>query len=244
MKNEIHTFLEQNQEKSHIDTNPLITELPSYVQRQLVVRIYSLLSIQLMVTVGIASLFTLHHPSQLWIIENKNLYLVSFIASFACIFLFSCYQKRYPLNLILFFAFTLCESYGISTLSAMYAYHGQGLLVLESAGITMGIFMMLTLYVFNSKKDFRFLEPFLFSTLIVIVFMSMITIFFGPLPFFNLVISSVGILLFVGYILYDTSVIIKTIEPDSALSGAMQLYLDVLNLFLFILECITSSRAD
>ena len=126
----------------------------------------------------------------------------------------------------------------------MYAYHGQGLLVLESAGITMGIFMMLTLYVFNSKKDFRFLEPFLFSTLIVIVFMSMITIFFGPLPFFNLVISSVGILLFVGYILYDTSVIIKTIEPDSALSGAMQLYLDVLNLFLFILECITGSRAD
>lgn len=248
MKNEIHKFIEKNQMNTqnidNVDTNPLITELPSYVKKQLIVKIYSLLSMQLMFTVGIASLFTLHQPLQEWVIHNKNLYFASFFASFACIFLFSCYQKRFPINLICFIGFTTCESYAIGALSAIYAYQGQGLLVLESAAVTMGIFMMLTIYVCASNRDFRFLEPFLFSTLLVILFMSVITTFWGPIPFLSLMISFTGILLFIGYILYDTSIILKTIEPDNALSGAMQLYLDIINMFLFVLECLTSQRAD
>ena len=72
--------------------------------------------------------------------------------------------------------------------------------------------------------------------------MMLVSILFPTTPFLSIALSIFGIMLFVGYILYDTSEIIRTISPDDAFVGAIQLYLDVVNLFVFILQFLSSSR--
>ena len=51
-----------------------------------------------------------------------------------------------------------------------------------------------------------------------------------------MIFSLVGALLFVGYILYDTSVIVHHLGPDDYVVAAVTLYLDIINLFLYMLE--------
>lgn len=52
----------------------------------------------------------------------------------------------------------------------------------------------------------------------------------------RMVFSLVGALIFVGYILYDTSLIIHHFGPDDYIIAAVTLYLDIINLFLYLLE--------
>ena len=52
--------------------------------------------------------------------------------------------------------------------------------------------------------------------------------------------SACGALLFVGFILYDTSNILRNLSYDDYIIGAIQLYLDILNLFLYILQLLSS----
>ena len=52
----------------------------------------------------------------------------------------------------------------------------------------------------------------------------------------RMVFSLAGALLFVGYILYDTSLIIHHLGPDDYVVAAVTLYLDIINLFLYLLE--------
>jgi FtsH-binding integral membrane protein len=46
----------------------------------------------------------------------------------------------------------------------------------------------------------------------------------------------IGILIFSGYVLYDTSQIIQHLEPGEEVTGAIELYLDLLNLFVLIMR--------
>jgi len=52
----------------------------------------------------------------------------------------------------------------------------------------------------------------------------------------RMVFSLFGTLLFSGYILYDTSQIMHNLGPDDYVEGAINLYLDIINLFLYLLE--------
>jgi len=45
-----------------------------------------------------------------------------------------------------------------------------------------------------------------------------------------------GVLVFTGYILYDTSMIIHRFGPDDYIIASVELYIDLINLFLFILS--------
>ena len=51
-----------------------------------------------------------------------------------------------------------------------------------------------------------------------------------------MVFSVGGALLFSGYILYDTSVILHKLGPDDYIVAAINLYLDIVNLFLYLLQ--------
>lgn len=98
----------------------------------------------------------------------------------------------------------------------------------------------LTGYVALSKKDFSYLGSALTMGLFVILGASVLNIFLGS-NIFGLAIASVGLILFGGYVLYDTSRILRSEERD-AVGGAMKLYLDFLNIFLYLLRILGSRR--
>lgn len=57
----------------------------------------------------------------------------------------------------------------------------------------------------------------------------------------NMVYSGIGALLFCGYIVVDTQLIMKSYHLDDEVLAAIKLYLDILNLFLFILRMMRNS---
>src|SRR5882762_1413071 len=72
---------------------------------------------------------------------------------------------------------------------------------------------------------------------------SLLAIFVGGSAF-SLAIASVGILLFGGFILYDTSRMLRDPTNRDAVGAAIGLYLNFLNLFIFLLRILSSSRRD
>merc|ERR1719421_1294281 len=121
-------------------------------------------------------------------------------------------------------------SYTVGVVCAMHYEAGYGQLVLEALLLTGAVFASLTMYVMTTKKDFSFLGGALFSALLVLIFWGLLNSFFDFGPIQRTVFSMLGALLFIGYILYDTSMIIHHLGPDDYIIAALQLYLDIINL--------------
>jgi modulator of FtsH protease len=102
-------------------------------------------------------------------------------------------------------------------------------------------FTGLTSYALLSKRDFSFLGGFLSMGLWVLIGASLLSLFVGG-PSLSLAIASVGVLLFGGYILFDTSRILRDPTNRDPVGAALSLYLNFLNLFLFLLRILSSSR--
>ncbi len=98
----------------------------------------------------------------------------------------------------------------------------------------------LTGYVAVSKRDFSYLGSALTMGLFVILGAALLNLFLQS-SVLGLAIASVGVILFGGYVLFDTWRILRTDDRD-AVGGAMRLYLDFLNLFLFLLRIFGSRR--
>lgn len=126
----------------------------------------------------------------------------------------------------------------------MHTYVNGGSLIVSALGSTGLIFFGLSGYVLTTRKDFNFLGGFLFVGLIVAV-VAMLIGFFVKIPGLQLVISAALVIVFSGYILYDTSRIINNGERNYLLA-TIALYLDIVNLFqnLLILFGAMSGNRD
>jgi modulator of FtsH protease len=106
--------------------------------------------------------------------------------------------------------------------------------------LTGAAFTGLTTYTLVSRRDFSMLGAAL-NMGVWVLLGAMLLGFFVHAQVFQLAIASVGVLLFAGYILYDTSRIMRDGEDD-AIGAALRLFLDVINLFLFLVQILSSSR--
>ncbi len=107
--------------------------------------------------------------------------------------------------------------------------------------LTAAAFVGLSGYVFVSRKDFSYLGAALNMGLWVVLGAMFLGFFFHS-AVFQLAIASVGVLLFCGYILFDTSRMMRGRVGDDAVGAALGLFLDVVNLFLFLLRILSSRR--
>jgi modulator of FtsH protease len=144
------------------------------------------------------------------------------------------------LNLVALFGFTALTGVVISPLIGyVLAYNPQSLL---AAGVlTVGIFGGLTAYVFVSKKDFSFMRGMLMTGLIVVILAGVVNIFLGASAL-GFAVAAASLLLFSGFVLYDTSNIIRRYPTNEYVAGALSLYLDAFNIFLALLRLLNSSR--
>lgn len=118
--------------------------------------------------------------------------------------------------------------------------------------ITAGTFAAMSLYGYTTKRDLTGIGSFLFMGLIGLILASVANIFFAS-PGLSFVISIVGVLIFVGLTAYDTqklkSIYLSGIEEHgqeavmkTSIMGALSLYLDFLNLFIFLLRFMGERR--
>jgi uncharacterized protein len=102
------------------------------------------------------------------------------------------------------------------------------------------LFGTMSMYGYFTKKDLTSVGSFMFVGLIAIVIASIINIFVGS-TVFQMVISAIAIIIFLGLTAYDTQTIRQLVSQDSntgreEVMGALSLYLDFINLFLNLLQ--------
>jgi FtsH-binding integral membrane protein len=100
----------------------------------------------------------------------------------------------------------------------------------------------LTAYVFISNKDFSFLRGMVTTGLIVIILAGVLNIFIVGSSAFGFAIAAATLLLFTGFVLYDTSNIIRRYPTNEYVAGALSLYLDAFNIFLALLRLLNAGR--
>ena len=124
---------------------------------------------------------------------------------------------------------------------ALHLKNGAQLVGLAAGG-TGVIFLALASYATVSKKDFSFLGNFLFVGLILLIIASLANMFF-QVPAASLAISSVAVLLFSGFILFDVSRIVQGGETNYIMA-TLALYLDIYNLFVNLLQLLMAFAGE
>jgi FtsH-binding integral membrane protein len=191
-------------------------------------KVYSLLTLSLLTAAAGA------YVGRLFV--SPGLMLVLFIAEIALIFFAMAVRRKPGLNLVALFAFTTVS--GLTLGPVMLVYNAA--VIQEALVLTVLIFGGLTFYVVASKKDFSFLGGFLITGLIVVLVGSLLNAFFFQSPAGEFIIAAGGVLLFSGFILYDTSNILRHYDVEDYTSATLALYLDILNLFLFLLRLLNN----
>jgi modulator of FtsH protease len=121
-------------------------------------------------------------------------------------------------------------------------YIGTGVgLIYNALFLTILIFGGLTAYVFISKKDFSFMGASLTVGLFMVIGVSIANIFIESSSL-DLALSVITVILFSGFVLYDTSRILKRAHEIPPTLGALSLYLDFLNLFMALLNILGGRR--
>ena len=117
--------------------------------------------------------------------------------------------------------------------------------IISVFAITSVLFLVFAIYGYTTKRDLSSIGTFLFMGLIGIIICSIVGIFFHSSAF-NIMINIAGVVIFLGYTAYDINKIDKLtyyIEEDKvAVYGAFELFLDFINIFLYLLELFGDSN--
>ncbi len=168
------------------------------------------------------------------------------ILSMACVFIpliaAQVMRTRFPMNVAMVLLFTFAM--GVITAPALALYNArQPGIVTQAALLTIGAFGILTLYAFVSRRDFSAWGSFLSVGLWVLIGTSLLNMFFYNATA-DLWIASVTVLLFSGLLIFDTWRLRNVYGPDDYVTAAVQIYLDLLNMFMAILRILGGGRRD
>jgi modulator of FtsH protease len=145
------------------------------------------------------------------------------------------------LNYAALFTFTGFLGFIFAPMLAIYELQQPGILA-QAAVLTTITFSALTAYVFVSKKDFSFMGGLLFVGLIGLILGGLANAFLIHSPVASYLMAWFTLLLFSGYVLYDTSNIMQRYDSRGYCSAALSLFLDFFNMFLAILRILSGSR--
>ena len=208
---------------------------------------YSILGCQLFVTVFTSFVMMQFGGASLmsWMLNDGSwTFTTSLIGVFVSLIALMCYRQTYPHNLLLLTIFTFLMSWMVGTTCTMYAARGLSALVVEAFAITSVIFIALTLFTVQSKWDFSFLGVGLGVALIGFITWGFFASLAFPSFMFSQVYALIGSLIFSLFVVYDTWVITQKLSYDEYVLGAINLYLDFINLFLMILRLLSGGSRE
>ena len=203
----------------------------------LVRRTYALVLVSVLVTiVGVS--FALSQPSVLQAVAQHP--FIAFLAALAPLFIAGRVKAAFPMNIGFVLLFNFAMGVMISPAIFFYGSRQPGLIG-QAAVLTIGAFGILTLYAFVSRRDFSAWGGFLIVGLWVLIGTMLLNVFFQNAAV-DLWLASVAVLLFSGLLLFDTWRLRNFYGPDEYVGAAVQIYLDLLNMFMAILRVMGNRR--
>lgn len=209
------------------------------IRKAFVRKVYLILTVQLAITMAFISLFVYSESAKLWTVNNPWVMIVAFFTMFTVLIIMACcgeMRRKTPHNFIFLALFTVAQGICLGLITT--AYDSQEVLV--AVGITCAICLGLTIFSLQTKWDFTMMGGFLFVALLVVFIFGIMVAFF-PNKTANSIYSVCGALLFSLYLVYDTQIMLGgshkySISPEEYIFAALNLYLDIINIFLFILR--------
>jgi modulator of FtsH protease len=153
-------------------------------------------------------------------------------------------HRSFPRNLAYTFLFTFVEGIWISPLLVFYNRMQPG--ILGQAGLlTFSTFGVLSLYAVMSKRDFSAWGGFFTVGLWVLIATSLLNLFFRNATA-SLWLAGGTLIVFGGLLVFDTWRILRsgTYGEEDYVAAAVQIYLDLLNIFLALLQLLGGNRRN
>jgi len=142
------------------------------------------------------------------------------------------------------FGITGLLGFALGPILNMYLSLPNGPQIVGTAlGGTGAIFLGLSGYALTTRKDFSFLGGFLMTGFIVVLLAALANIFLA-IPALSLTISAAVILIMSGFILYDTSRMVREGASANYLVMTVSLYLSIFNIFISLLQILGFASGD
>ncbi|XP_063615382.1 protein lifeguard 1-like [Penaeus indicus] len=208
-------------------------------------KVYAILCTQLLITFGLVAIFVWVPDVGQYALNNQWMLWVAIGLTLTMVIALSCcgnLRRKSPYNYIALFVFTICEAYLLGVVSASYEGTEVAIAIVSTAVVT----LVLTLFAFQTKYDFTMMGGFLLVSLTVLLIFGILAGIWSN-KIVNMVYACLGVLLFSFYLVFDTQLIIGgnhkfAYSPEEYVFAALNLYLDIINLFMYILAIIGGSR--
>ncbi|XP_014672396.1 PREDICTED: protein lifeguard 1-like [Priapulus caudatus] len=216
------------------------------IRKGFIRKVYSILMVQLSITFGIVAMFLYIEPVQHYMATSGDWLIYTCMAmTFVVMIVLACCEdvrRQFPTNMILLMVFTVCEGLLLGSICSTY----DSWEVLMAAGICIVVTLAITLFAFQTKIDFTVMTGLMLVAVVVLLIFGIFAIIFND-RIVNLVYASLGALIFAGYLVIDTQLMIGgkhkySLSPEEYVFAALNLYLDIINLFLYLLMIIKNAQ--
>jgi len=210
------------------------------VRRLFIRKVFITLGLQLLVTFGIVCIFTFIPEVSTFVQANQGIYWAAyavFLVVYIMLVCCSSVRRKHPTNIIFLMIFTLAFSYMVGMISTFYSTKS----VVIALGVTVVVCGAVILFSMQTKFDFTKCGGLLFVLSMVLFLFGFITIFTYSRPWYiDVVYGALGALVFSLFLAFDTQLVMGgkryELDPEEYIYGALVLYIDVIYIFLFLLQ--------
>lgn len=205
-------------------------------------KVYLWMAATMLVTAGVASWTTHNLDAMMFAAEHPWMLL---LGGLGIVLVMSFGARALPSAMLglLLILFSAVEGLFLGPVLQAYTQHSVGL----AFGCTAGMFGAMSIYGYFTKRNLQGMGRMLIMALIGLIVAGVINIFWGN-GTFDLAVSVIGVIVFCLFTAYDTQKILREglycedeeIRRKGAVMGALALYLDFLNLFLYLLRILGS----
>lgn len=196
----------------------------------------------LLITAGVPTYILLTNNTEL-LYSIQRYYWPLIIGEFAVVMILSFAINKISLGMarLMFFGYALLNGFVFSIFTLIFPIQ----ILIYALGVTSLMFLVIAIYGYTTSEDLSKYSRILFGALITLVILSVINIFIKA-PVFFWMVSVIGVVLFSALIAFDVNRI-KNMAYELAdgdeemvdklgVMGALTLYLDFINLFIFVLR--------
>ena len=217
-----------------------LTAYMSQVMRKVYVKMF----LGLLVT-ALTSWFVLSNETILMtLVQSRGLLIGLCVAELALVFILSMAINKLssPLATLLFYVYAVINGVTLTPIFLMYTMSSIALTFF----VTAGVFLAMSIYGYTTKSDLTKFGTFMVMALIGLIVCTIINIFWAN-SVMDWIISFAGVIIFIGLTAWDTQKIKQMAQETDqtnvgklATLGALSLYLDFINLFLYLLRFLGS----
>ena len=212
-------------------------------------KVYAILTVQLCLTAANIGFIHTNEGAREFVMKNPSIHIICLVIALGCMCAIVCtgLGKRVPHNYILCAIFTLTEGYIIAGFTSVYPKEN----VIAAGLCTALVSIALTVYALYTKTDIS-----VFIGMSFVVYLAMLPMCFIAaalsLDAVRIVYCCIGLILYSLFLIIDTKIICEKnksfggyeVEYDDYIICAMQLYLDIVMIFVYILSLLGAAGGD